>query len=325
MDAQRPLRLAAVPALVPALVLGLVLGLLLSACAGRQTEALLSAPPPGLPSAAEVAGVPFFPQQDKACGPASLAMALSWSGLAADPDALSTQVYSPAREGSLATDMLGAARRQGRLAVKVRGMDGLLAELAAGHPVVVFQNLGLEMKPLWHFAVAVGYDLPRRQIVLHSGLDAHSRMSLDTFEHTWERAAHWAVVVLPPDRLPAAASEAAVAEAAAGLERVGSTEAAAGSYAALLARWPSSLSGAIGLGNSLYRLGDREGAAAAFRSATRHHPGSAAAWNNLAHVLVDLERGGEAVAAAEEAVRLGGGEGAYGETLALAKARVASH
>jgi len=231
-------------------------------------------------------------------------MVLVWSGLSSGPEAASTQVYTPGREGSLATDMLTAARRNGRVAVPVQALPDLLTELAVGHPVIVFQNLGLEMKPLWHFAVATGYDLPRRELILNSGFDEATRLSLDTFEHTWERAGRWALVVLPPDKLPATASEPAMVQAAAGLERVGLTGAAARAYETTLARWPDSLGAAIGLGNARYTQQDRKGAEAALRHAVTHHPRSAPAWNNLAHVLLEEGRAGEAREAAERAYGL---------------------
>ena len=46
----------------------------------------------------------------------------------------------------------------------------LLQEVAAGHPVIVLQNLGLEWIPVWHYSVVIGYDLSRGQLVLRSGL-----------------------------------------------------------------------------------------------------------------------------------------------------------
>lgn len=285
----------------------LVLVGVLAGCAGRDTERILAHPGDRLP-VTQVDGVPFFPQADRACGPASLAMVLVWSGLSSGPEALSTQVYTPGREGSLASDMVAAARRNGRLAVPVTTLDDLLAEVAAGHPVVVFQNLGLDMHPVWHFAVAVGYDLSDRVIVLHSGIEEGQRLSLDTFEHTWDRAGRWALVVLPPGELPPTAAEPAVVSAAAGLERAGFPGAAARTYEAALERWPDSLGAAIGLGNARYAQMDRNGAERAFRQAVDHHPRSAAAWNNLAHVLIERGARAEARRAVETALTLDAGQ-----------------
>ncbi|MDX1425912.1 MAG: PA2778 family cysteine peptidase, partial [Kiloniellales bacterium] len=147
------------------------LGLALAACTTPQTAALIEAPG-DLPSSAAVEDVPFFPQEDYYCGPAALATVLAWSGLPATPEELVDRVYTPERQGTLRSDVLAAARREGRLAVPVASLRDMMAEIAAGHPVLVFQNLSLSWYPQWHYAVAVGYDLGRREITLRSGREA---------------------------------------------------------------------------------------------------------------------------------------------------------
>jgi Peptidase_C39 like family/Tetratricopeptide repeat len=287
----------------------------LAGCATPQTDRLLETRA-ALPPRAEVAGVPFFPQEQYYCGPAALAMVLSWSGLPVTQDQIAAQVYTPGREGTLGSDMVAAARRNGRLAVPVNQLPDLTAELAAGHPVVVFQNLGLSWFPVWHYAVAVGYDLSAGDLVLHSGLDARLRTRLRTFERTWARADHWGLVVLPPGELPVAADEVTVLPAATGLEQAGQFRAATAAYAAIAERWPDSLEAWIGRGNAAYAAGDMDQAEHALRTAVERHPDAAAGWNNLAHVLGERGLRAEAVAAAQRAVRLGGPDAAtYRATL----------
>jgi hypothetical protein len=259
-----------------------------------------------LPGRAEVAGVPFYPQEELHCGPAALAMVLAWSGLEVTPVELTPAVYTPGRAGSLPPDMVAGARRSGRLAVPVGNLGDLLAELAAGHPVLVLQNLGLDWWPQWHYAVAVGYDRERGDLLLHSGPEARQWMALATFERTWARADHWALVILPPARLPATADEAATLRAAAALEQVGHADAAATAYQTILERWPGSLGALMGLGNARYAQGDLRGADVAFRSATINHPNAAAGWNNLAQVLAERGERAPALEAARRAVELGG-------------------
>ena len=157
---------------------GLLVLLLASACSAPQSTAIINAPG-DLPQQAMVTAVPFFPQEAYYCGPAALAMSLAWSGLAETPDSVAGQVYTPGRQGTLAADIVTAARRKGRLAVEIRGLDNLLAEVAAGHPVIVFQNLALSVWPQWHFAVVIGYDLTAREIVLHSGTTERLTTPLD--------------------------------------------------------------------------------------------------------------------------------------------------
>ena len=287
----------------------------LSACAtpGPSERVAL---PPGLPGEARVAEVPFYPQEDLYCGPASLAMVLAWSGVPASQEQVAEAIYTPGREGTLQHDLVAGARREGRLAVPVRDLAGLLNELAAGHPVLVLQNLGLDWAPQWHYAVAIGYDLDDDEIVLHSGLEAERATSLATFERTWARAGRWGVVVLPPGVLPATADEAQVLQAAIDLEQAGRPADAARAYAAILDRWPSSFAALMGLGNARYAAGQLLGAESAFRTAASLHPDAAPAWNNLAHVLAERGELDEALQAAKRAIDLGGPqEAAYRETL----------
>jgi tetratricopeptide (TPR) repeat protein len=288
---------------------------LLAGCASLETPRLQT-DPGQLPPEAAVAGVPFYAQQDHYCGPASLAMVLSWAGEPVSQEAVAPQVFTPGREGAFAADVLAAARRRGYLAVPVTGMRDLLTELAAGHPVLVLQNRGLDWLPRWHFAVAVGYDLPAGELHLHSGRDPDRRVALTTFERTWLRAEQWGLVVLPPGRLPATAGATAVLEAVVGLERAERLAAAEKAYAAAAQRWPQRLGAWIGLANARYGQGDRDGAVAALRRGLEHHPRAAAAWNNLAVILGELGRREEAVAAARRAVELAEGRaGPYRRTL----------
>lgn len=293
--------------------LAVLLAVWLAGCAAPQTAALDDRPA-GLPAAAAVDDVPFFSQTEDYCGPATLAMVLTWSGAPASQEEVARQVFTARLDGTLRSDMVGGARRHGRLAVPVGRLRDVLGELAAGYPVLVFQNLGLSWYPRWHYAVAVGYDLDAGTIFLRSGDERRQPLPLHTFEHTWARGGYWALVVLPPDRLPATAPAAEVVRAAAALERAGHPIAAAEAYAAITRRWPDSPVAWIGLGNMRHAQGDLAGAAAAFRRAIEADPEVAEAWNNLAVTLADSGRQREARAAIAEAVRLDANEPTYRQT-----------
>ncbi|MGE5622519.1 MAG: PA2778 family cysteine peptidase [Bacillota bacterium] len=280
--------------------------LLLAGCA-TQTRSVLQRAPQGLPRQAELSATPFFPQERYQCGPAALAMTLNAAGIATSPDVLVAQVYVPQREGSLQPEMLAAGRRHGALSMTIPPrLDALLTEVAAGHPVLVLQNLGLQWAPLWHYAVVIGYDLDREEIVLRSGVTQRQIMPLSTFEHTWARSNYWGMVTLPPGRLPATPDEASLVSALVALEKSSTPAIARRAYDAALQRWPHNLTLQLGYGNAAYAQGDRVAAAAAFRRATEQHPDSAPAFNNLATVLSELGQFGQAKLAAEKAVALGG-------------------
>lgn len=280
--------------------------LMLAGCATPQVAQLVSHPPAALPARVELDSVPFYPQEQYQCGPASLAMALVHAGVRATPEALVDQVYLPAREGSLQAEMLAAARRHGLVAYQLAPrLEDVLREAAAGTPVIVLQNLMFDFLPRWHYAVVVGYDLRREEIILRSGTTARLAMSLINFERTWARGGYWAMVALPPGRLPASAREEAYVGAAVALERA-SPEAARLAYATALERWPHNLIARIGAGNAAYTMQDYAAAEAAYRQAVRDYPQAADAWNNLAQTLLRLGRREEALDAAQRAVALGG-------------------
>jgi tetratricopeptide (TPR) repeat protein len=182
----------------------------------------------------------------------------------------------------------------------------LLQELAAGHPVVGLQNLGLDWFPRWHYAVAIGYDLKKNTVILPSGREARRRVNWSFFVRTWQRANHRGLVVLPVWELPASADEKSYLGAVLGLEEAGQWEGAAAAYSKALEQWPHSTSALMGLGNSRYAIGDFTGAERAFRQAIETNPQNGAAFNNLAHVLAEQGYYAEALEMVRRAVALGG-------------------
>jgi hypothetical protein len=290
------------------LFLALAAALCLGGCISLpQSEALREAPPRDLPTRVELTQVPFHRQGDFLCGPASLAMVFNAAGVAADVESVTPMVYLPGRQGSLQAEMLGATRRSGLVAYALAPrMEDLLREIAAGTPVVVLLNLSLKMMPIWHYAVVVGYDLDKREVIVRSAGRARDDWSFEFLEFFWQDSGHWSMLALPPGRLPATAREDAFAAAVAALEQAGKPREARESYRALLERWPEDLVGLMGLGNTEYALKDFAAAERAFRRASVAHPESAAALNNLAHVLAGLGRLPEAEDMARRAVALEG-------------------
>jgi tetratricopeptide (TPR) repeat protein len=290
---------------MPELTRACCLTLLLSGCATPQVDALLRERPTQLP-VSHVISAPYFDQKDHQCGPAALAMALDAAGDSVTPSDLVGSVFIPAREGSLPPEMLAAARRRSRLAVELDpNIDAVLAEVASGTPVIVLQNLSLSIFPIWHYSVVVGYDLEHKDIILQSGAQRAAPLALRTFERTWARSQRWAIVVLPPDRLPVSQQPMQIFAAATTLERIDAA-AARRTYRAITTKFPDFPQAWIGLGNTAFAQGDLKESTAAFRQATDLDPASADAWNNLATTLAALGQPCDAAQAIRRAMQLGG-------------------
>jgi hypothetical protein len=283
----------------------------LAGCAASPT--LAERLPAGLPRSIELAATPFFPQQDYQCGPAALATVLSASGAPTTADELTPQVFLPGRRGSLQAELLGAARRHGRLPYVMPPQgEELVAELNEGRPVLLLQNLGISKLPRWHYAVLVGYDADRNVALLRSGTDRRLEMRWQRFAAAWHRGGRWAVTTLKPGVIPAHADVARYVEAAAALEAAGRREEAGAAYDAAIKRWPEAPLAWLGLGNLAYGAGDLAAAAEAYQRAIALAPRDAAARNNLAQVLADAGCAAESRKQIERAAALAVGTGLAG-------------
>jgi tetratricopeptide (TPR) repeat protein len=262
------------------------LAIALTGCAASPP--LADGLPAGAPRSVELRATPFFPQEDYQCGPAALATLLAASGVDVAPAALAPEVYLPERRGSLSLELVGAARRHGRMPyVLATTAHEMVAELEAGRPVLILQNLGATRLPAWHYAVLVGYDAERNVAVLRSGRDERVEMKWQRFAGAWHRGGRFAMTVLKPGELPARPDPARYIEAAAGLEAAGQRRAAAAAFEAATARWPREAHAWLGRGNVAYAGGEREEAADAWVRAIGLDPRNAAARNNLAELLLE--------------------------------------
>jgi hypothetical protein len=291
------------------LLAGVFVLAVLSGCASLlpQTKELAKGGlPQGLPEKIELSEVPFFPQSEYQCGPAALATVLGAAGAKVTAEELVPQVYLPSRKGSLQVEMLAAARRQGMVSYALAPrFEDMLREIAAGTPVVVLQNLGV-FGASWHYAVAVGYNYSSGTLVLRSGTQERDVMPFAAHEVVWMRSGYWAMVAVPPERIPATAEEKSWLNAVAAFERGGNARAARVAYEAFLARWPENVNARVGLANVHHALGELNHAEAVLRDAARRDPDSVVVLNNLAQTLSDLGRHEEALPVIERASAAGG-------------------
>ena len=210
-------------------------------------------------------------------------MVLNHRDIAVTPDALKDRIYLPGRRGTLQVEMVSAARERDVLAYTLeKKLDAVLAELDAGNPVLVMQNLAFDWYTQWHYAVVIGYDLPAKEMIVHSGLNAAQREPFHVFMRTWSRADYWARVMLPPGQLPATAEPLSYLKAASDLEQTGRLDSAKRAYQSATEQWPDQPGARFGLANTRWTMGDRQAAIADFQRLVNDFPALQPGWNNLA-------------------------------------------
>jgi len=285
---------------------GVFFALLLTACASTpQTTQLLTQPPQPLATQTELTQVAFYPQELYQCGPAALATMLTQQNINVNPDELVSKVYIPKRKGSLQIEMIATARNYGLLSYKLAPkLTDLLTEVSTGNPVLVFQNLALTWLPQWHYAVVVGYDLYKQQLILRSGTEKRHLVSLATFEQTWQRANYWAYVMVKPGNIPATANALNYTQAARDLNKAGFNSEALDAHRQAAVHWPQQLITHMTLGNAEFAADNLNAANQAFQQAITLVPDNAQAWNNLAYTLAAQQCPTAAINAINCAVKL---------------------
>jgi tetratricopeptide (TPR) repeat protein len=229
---------------------------------------------------------------------------LNFEGLEIQPDALSSEVFTPGREGTLKTDLIAGARRFGFIPYPVQSFDDLHSVLEEGKPVLVLVNLSLPIYPQWHYAVVYGYK--EGHYLLRSGQTREEKISQYTFKNLWERSDYWGLVLqAPAQNVPDFATPKDWLNAAMGLERVNSDDALQ-AYSSGLAKWPENKQFAFALGNSFYNKNQKQLAAKFLSKAVELDPEFADAWNNLAQVQLELGQSEQALEAIDRAIEIGG-------------------
>lgn len=150
------------------------------------------------PRALYIQQVPFYPQRQYECGPASLAAVMNFWGRRVTPEQIGEQIYRPKLRGTLSIDMWQYAKAQHFLASIYQGSWEFLGkQMSRKRPVIAFLNLGFQQIPIGHFLVVVGLDPGEKSVIVYSGGDRNLHVPYDRFKAAWEKTNYWALLVEP--------------------------------------------------------------------------------------------------------------------------------
>lgn len=143
-------------------------------------------------------GVPFFRQEDHACGPAALAGVLAFLGRPAALEEITRSVVTPALRGALPMDLERYARDAGLRPESWSGSAGdIKAAVRSATPPICLLDLGFWMERRPHYVLVLGFDEVHRAFIVHDGRTPNRVLFYDDFDRAWARAGRWMLVVRP--------------------------------------------------------------------------------------------------------------------------------
>ena len=147
-----------------------------------------------------IKGVPFYPQEDFFCGPASLSSILNFYGLMTNQEEIAKVIYVSKLKGSLTIDLLNYAKKSGFNAQFYKGsIEDLKQNIKARRPLILFLNLGFDFFPVRHYLVVVGIDDGEEKVITYSGRERNKVYSFETLLKAWKRTGYGTLKVLPKD------------------------------------------------------------------------------------------------------------------------------
>ncbi len=153
-----------------------------------------SAPPDSHNGGVVLEKVPFYPQEDHQCGPASLAGVLNYQGLGISPEEIASDLFSKSAGGTLTIDMALYPQRKGFFSLSYSGsMSDLREKIDSGYPLIVMVDYGFSVWQKNHFMVVVGYN--NDGVIANSGRKEHEFIENDSFLKIWRKADLWTLLV----------------------------------------------------------------------------------------------------------------------------------
>ena len=142
--------------------------------------------------------VPFFPQVDYQCGPASLAGVLSYYGEIVSPDEIAESIYRQNIRGTVSLDMVLYARQRGFASKWYKGStDEILRAVDSSNPIIVMIDLGFSVARAYHYMVITGYSFTG--VIANTGTTPQKLISWERLMSQWEKTQNWTLLITPKE------------------------------------------------------------------------------------------------------------------------------
>lgn len=193
----------------------------LAGCAGSVSPEVKR-----LPERVELSGT-FYRGQSYQSGPQVLASLLSQQGIVITPGLLEKPLQVPGAEAQLQQNMQNLAREYGMVVYPLDShLPALLAQVAAGYPVMVRFTEGSALWAEPRYAILAGYNRQKQTVLLRAGMNHRELMSFSSFESSFKDAGGWAVLIQKPNQIPADVDRQRWLKAADDLAQAGQEQAA---------------------------------------------------------------------------------------------------
>lgn len=143
--------------------------------------------------------VPFIAQKENYCGPAALAMVMSYYGVNITQEEIAEEIYQPGLKGTLSVQLVLYPIQKGFEAEMYNGnFDDLKEKIKAWFPLIV--SVKEDGKDKAHYMVIWGYDEWSKGVYVHSGDKDALKIDYDRFMNMWKRADYLTFWIYPLNR-----------------------------------------------------------------------------------------------------------------------------
>ncbi len=147
-----------------------------------------------------IPGIPFIPQEESRCGPASLTMVLQFWGANVSEEEVTQETFLPALRGVLISDLRAFAERKGFRATSYSSSpDDLRYRISKNEPLILLLDLGRGSYQKPHYILAIGFHEGKGALIAHSGRNENRVIPYDQLTAQWSKMNFLALLVVPQD------------------------------------------------------------------------------------------------------------------------------